>query len=193
MSRTWLLEAGDGSGHHVIWGAAVVFVLPAQSSLAPLFEVWGVVPDLPLLCVLIFGLTHGLAAAAIVGMLIGAGLDTFSGGTVVFYTVVDAGLGVAASLVGRVTANVQTTTVLAVAASGSLLLQGIQVVWFRPFDAGHDMIRWMAGTLLPQIVYTTGLGGMVYLLWTWRRPVSRTPLKDQHDFFTTGRFPGSLR
>lgn len=193
MSRTWFTTAGDGPGHHLVWSAAVLFVLPVQSSLAPTLEVWGAVPDLPLLCVLIFGLTHGLAAAAIIGALIGAGLDTFSGGTVVFYTVVDAGLGVAASLVGRVTANVQTTTVLAVAASGSLLLLGGQVVWFRPFDTGNEMIRWMAGTLLPQIVYTTGLGGIAYVVWTWRRPVSRTPSKDQHDFFTTGRFPGSLR
>jgi rod shape-determining protein MreD len=175
------------------WGALLVLAVPFQSTVMGAAAIGGVVPDAPLLCLLLFAVFNGPTAGFAAGAALGLAIDLFSAGVTVFYAVVYAVLGVGAALVGRVTANLHAAVLIAVVAAASLLLGVSQAFWFGPFDRAEDMIRWMVSGLVPQTLYDTVLGGALYGVWFFRHRPMRHTFKDHDDFFTSGRFSGPVR
>jgi rod shape-determining protein MreD len=194
MGPPW---SGSGArrdlARRVGWGALLVLAVPLQSAVMGSVAIGGIVPDAPLLCLLLFAVFNGPTAGFAAGAALGLAIDLFSAGVTVFYAVVYAALGVGAALVGRVTANLHPAVLIAVVAAASLLLGMSQALWFGPFDRAEDMVHWMISGLVPQTLYDTTLGGALYGVWFFRHRPTRHTFKDHDDFFASGRFSGPVR
>lgn len=177
----------------LLWGAAFIVVLPLQSSVMDVVAIGGMIPNLPLIGLLLFAVIEGPPAGFAGGVALGLALDLFSASGTIFYTVLYAGLGLGAALIGQLTANFRAPMLLTVVASASVMLSGAHAIWFQPFDRAEDMMRWLAASLGPQALYDTAFAGVLYAVGLWWYPPARQSLKDHDDFFTAGRFPGSVR
>ncbi len=176
----------------LLWGAAFVVVLPLQSSVVNVVAISGVAPDLPLIGLLFFSIIEGPPAGFMGGAALGLALDLFSASGTAFYTGVYASLGLGAALIGRLTANVRAPLLLAAVASASVMLGGAHAIWFQPFERAEDLGRWLTSSLGPQALYDTVFAGVLYAFGMWWHPAARQSLKDHDDFFSAGRFPGSV-
>jgi len=177
----------------LLWATAFIGVLPLQSSVVDVVAIGGIIPNLPLIGLLFFAIIEGPPAGFTGGVALGLALDLLSASGTAFYTVVYAGLGLGTAFIGQLTANLRVPMLLAVVASASVMLGGAHAIWFQPFDRAEDLVRWLAASLGPQALYDTAFAGVLYAVGTWWHPPARQSLKDHNDFFTAGRFPGSVR
>lgn len=177
----------------LLWGAVFIVVLPLQSSVVDVVAIGGMIPNLPLIGLLFFAVIEGPPAAFTGGVALGLALDLLSASGTAFYTAVYAGLGLGGAFIGQLTANLRVPMFLTVVASASVMLGGAHAIWFQPFDRAEDLLWWLAASVGPQALYDAAFAGVLYAVGSWWHPPARQSLKDHDDFFTAGRFPGSVR
>lgn len=174
------------------WATLLAIVVPFQSVLIGVGEIMGVVPNVPLIVLVFFSIRCGWLAGAVAGVALGFALDLISAGDPIFYTAVYALVGMGSGALGRVTANPHLFVFVPLLFAVSLFVSGVHIVWFQPFDRAEEMVQWIVTVLLPQTVYDVVLGAVVYLVWIWWYPPVHESAGVQHDFFSSGRFPGSV-
>ena len=174
------------------WGVFFVMAVPLQSVVVGVGEIKGVVPNVPLILLVFFSIRHGWLAGAAGGAALGFALDLISAGDSLFYTMVYAMVGMGSGALGRITANPHMVMVVPVLFAVSLLVGGAHIIWSQPFDRAEEMVQWIGTMLLPQTVYDVVLGAVVYFVWIWWFPPVHESSGVRHDFFRSGRFPGSV-
>ncbi len=148
----------------LLYVGLVLFLVPIQTVLLPHVSVWGVKPDLGLVCAAIVGLIAGEFEGLLLGLAIGWVLNLYSAGDVWLSMVTTGGAGLFAGLLGRQVAQV-TPTILSV---GLLILSmtGGLVAAMSSKNVTASDVWWIAQSIvLPQACFDALLGaGVLWLM-----------------------------
>jgi rod shape-determining protein MreD len=139
-----------------------------QSTLAPLFGVGGVVPDVPVVLVVLLALRQGPEVGCLLGFALGLAEDVVAGGPLGLHAVSKAVLGFVVGdlprwfLVGKPVVTI-VAAALATVADGAIRFALLQLFHY-PAPFGELLAR----VILPQAGYNALLAGVAVLV-----PVSR--------------------
>lgn len=193
----WVHRSGErpaksGPGRW-FWIIGFALAAPLQSTLAPIAAIGDAVPDLPLVLVVLFALGRRRVTSVAVGAGAGALVDLLSAGAGSFHLLAYAALGLIASSVGRVTANVRLVTAVTVVAVCSVALGIAYASTGPPVERADEMMRWLGWALAPQVAYNTTVGGCLFAVRSWWYPPSRHAVGERDELFSSGRFQGLIR
>lgn len=139
-----------------------------QSTLAPIFGVGGVVPDLPILLVVLLALRRGPEVGCLIGFALGLAQDVVAGGPLGLHALTKALVGFVAGGLPRwcVVTNpvVPIAMVVLATVAGGVLRWG--VLQFFHYPAPLDTL--VAAVLLPQAGYN-GLLAAAIVVWPGTR------------------------
>ncbi|HUK55682.1 MAG TPA: rod shape-determining protein MreD [Nitrospiria bacterium] len=156
-----------------IYAVLVLLLLPIQTTWLQAVGLHAVKPDLALLLIYFTGFYAGEMKGFMIGWLMGALMDLFSGGPFGLQIATKATVGLLSGLLGRFFLNATGALTMGLVLLLSLL-SGLFGYFFHELVLGEipfaEAFRW---TLLPEALYNSLVGGLVFWVVVRRLNIRR--------------------
>lgn len=140
----------------------------AQSTIVPVFGVGGVVPDVPVVLVVLLALRRGPEVGCLTGFAIGLAQDVIAGGPVGLHALSKAVLGFVAGDLPRWFLVSKPAVAVAVAVLATVIDGGLRFALLQLFDYPAPFGELLAWVILPQAGYNGLLAAFAAVLPTMR-------------------------
>jgi rod shape-determining protein MreD len=132
-----------------------------QSTLAPALPVAGVVPDVPLIVVVLLALRRGVEAGCLSGFALGIAQDVLAGGPLGLHAVSKAVLGFAVGDLPRLFLVGRPAVTVAVVAIATIVDGASRFVLLQLFQYPAPFAELLHGVILPQAAYNGALAALL--------------------------------
>ncbi|HEY5649763.1 MAG TPA: rod shape-determining protein MreD, partial [Nitrospiria bacterium] len=159
------------------FAAALLFLIPLQTTLMDLVSINGVKPDLGFLFVYFTGFFLGIRKGMLCGAGIGLLYDLFSGGPFGMNLAAKASAGLGAGILGRFFINTGGPAKMGLILGLSVFSGVVAFLFHQATWGGWELGHVFQWTILPESLYNSILGGLVYWLASGRmglRPRTET-------------------
>ena len=143
------------------WKIYIVILLvfiPLQTTVMDYLSLGGIKADLGLIIVCLVGIRMGETQGIIVGILVGALMDLFSGGTIGANLFTKPMVGWISGIVGRTIVNIQLLASAGLLLGLSVLAGGLIYLFSQIFKGDMDLLMAFRWIILPQALYNTAVG-----------------------------------